>query len=123
MPSGRQWWAFARHLSVLMVSMGTRCAQDPFEIHVLEYEQLPPGAFTFENHVTYVEPGTAASTQSALHDTYELTVAVMNGVSLGVMQLNARTPGGPLESAGWRLVPRLCIPRSLHLPVDIGNCG
>jgi len=29
-------------------------------------------------------------------------------------------PGGPLESAGWRLVPHLYIPRSWHWPVDFG---
>ncbi len=61
MPSGRQWCAFARHLSVLMVSMGALCAQDPFEIHVLEYEQLKPGEFTFENHLNYVARSATAS--------------------------------------------------------------
>jgi hypothetical protein len=113
MLSGRPWCAFARHLSVLMISVGALCAQDPFEIHVLEYEQLKPGEFTFENHLNYVAP-------SVFHDTYELTAGIADDVSIGVMQLNARRPGGPLESAGWRLVPHLYVPRSWHLPVDLG---
>jgi hypothetical protein len=90
---------------MLIVSTGVLCAQDPFEIHVLEYEQLQLGEFTFENHMNYV------ATQSAFHDTYELTAGLTDGVSFGVMQLNARRPGGPLESAGWRLVPHLYVPR------------
>ncbi len=114
MPSERQWCAFARHLSVVMVSIGSLYAQDPFEIHVLEYEQLQAGEFTFENHLNYV------ARSAAFHDTYELTAGVTDDVSIGVMQLNARRPGGPLQSAGWRLVPHLYVPRSWHLPVDLG---
>ena len=120
MPSGRQWCAFARHLSVLMISAGALCAQDPFEIHVLEYEQLKPGEFTFENHLNYVARSATAGTQSVFHDTYELTAGITDELSLGVMQLNARRPGGPLQSAGWRLVPHLYVPRSWHLPLDLG---
>jgi hypothetical protein len=119
-----QWCAFACHLSILMVSTGVLCAQDPFEIHVLEYEQLQPGEFTFENHMNYVAPnaaqGAAPGTQSIFHDTYELTAGVTDNVAFGIMQLNARRPDGPLESAGWRLVPHLYAPRSWHLPVDLG---
>jgi hypothetical protein len=87
MTSGRPWCAFACHLPALIVSMGVLCAQDPFEIHVLEYEELKPCEFTFENHMNYVEQDTTANTQSVFHDTYELTAGVMNDVSFGVMQL------------------------------------
>jgi hypothetical protein len=59
MPSGWPWCAFARHLSLLMVSIGSLYAQDPFEIHVLEYEQLQLGEFTFENHMNYVAQSAA----------------------------------------------------------------
>jgi len=92
----------------------------PFEIHVLEYEQLQPGEFTFENHMNYVARSAMPGTQRVFHDTYELTAGVIDDVSFGVMQLNARVPGGPLESVGWRLVPHLYVPRSWHLPVDLG---
>jgi|HubBroStandDraft_6_1064221.scaffolds.fasta_scaffold707900_2 hypothetical protein len=120
MTSGRPWCALPRHVSMLIVSTGVLCAQDPFEIHVLEYEQLQRGEFTFESHMNYVAQGANSATQSAFHDTYELTAGLTDDVSFGVMQLNARRPGGPLESAGWRLVPHLYVPRSWHLPVDFG---
>jgi hypothetical protein len=32
-------------------------AQDPFEIHVYEYEMLRPGEFTLETHLNYVGSG------------------------------------------------------------------
>jgi hypothetical protein len=120
MTSGRPWRALARHLAMLMVSTGVLCAQDPFEIHVLEYETLQPGEFTFENHLNYVAQGAAPATQNVFHDTYELTAGLTGDVSFGVMQLNAKRPGGPLEPAGWRLVPHFYVPRSWHLPFGAG---
>jgi hypothetical protein len=120
MPSGRQWRALARHVSLGFVSVGALAAQDPFEIHVLEYEQLQPGEFTFENHLNYVARSATPGAQNVFHDTYELTAGVTDDVSIGVMQLNARRPGVPLQSAGWRLVPHLYVPRSWHLPLDLG---
>ena len=36
-------------------------AQDPFEIHVYEYEELPPGGFTLEGHFNFVGIGTNSS--------------------------------------------------------------
>jgi hypothetical protein len=36
-------------------------AQEPFEIHVYEYEQLPPGEFTLEGHFHFVGIGTMSS--------------------------------------------------------------
>jgi len=116
MTSGRPWCAFARHISrlvcVLAVSMRVLCAQDPFEIHVLEYEPMHGGEFTFENHLNYA--------RSVFHNTYELTGGITDEFSFGVMQLNARARGGPLESAGWRLVPHFYVPRSWHWPIDVG---
>ncbi len=32
-------------------------AQDPFEIHVYEYEPLPPRTFTYEAHMNYIAKG------------------------------------------------------------------
>src|SRR5580658_6031375 len=99
MTSGRPWCALARHVSMLIVSTGVLCAQDPFEIHVLQYEELQLGEFTFENHMNYVAEA-AVGTQRVFHNTSELTAGLMDDLSFGVMQLNARRPGGPLESAG-----------------------
>ncbi|HEX4274950.1 MAG TPA: hypothetical protein VHZ74_06330 [Bryobacteraceae bacterium] len=115
------WCAAACHVRSILVipgllaaSIGALHAQDPFEIHVLEYEESGPGEFTFENHTNY------SGGDRTLHLTYELTAGVTENVSLGVMQLNARLPGGPLESAGWRITPHLYTPRAWHWPVDTG---
>jgi hypothetical protein len=34
----------------LLLCPTTAQAQDPFEIHIYEYEELPPGGFTLEGH-------------------------------------------------------------------------
>ena len=128
MTSGRPWCAFARRAALqatplvlaLAISMGVLWAQDPFEIHVLEYEPMHAGEFTFENHLNYAGQNPAAGTRSVFHDTYELTAGVAEEFSFGGMQLNARMPGGPLESAGWRVVPHFYVPRSWHWPVGVG---
>jgi hypothetical protein len=104
---------------VLALSTASLRAQDPFEIHVVEYEQLKPGEFSFENHANYIARG-ADGVDDILHITYELTAGITGNVSLGVMQLNARRPGGPLESAGWRLVPHFYVPEEWHWPVSVG---
>src|ERR1700681_3626881 len=74
-------------------------AQDPFEIHIYEYETLKPGQFTLEQHLNYVGrgtkayEGTVAPTNNQLHMTYELTAGVTSQFSIGAMQLNALRPG------------------------------
>jgi len=119
MPRKRRWRAFAI-AGLVAVSTAALHAQDPFEIHVLEYEELKLGEFTFENHTNYVGKSDAAAGVDILHMTYELTAGINDKFSFGVMQLNAHRPGGPLESAGWRLVPHFYAPRSWHWPVDTG---
>ncbi len=102
-------------------------AQDPFEIHVYEYEQLPPGGFTLEGHFNFVGIGTksfdgpVAPTEHQLHMTYEVTGGITDNVSVGFMLLTAVRPGGSgLEYAGWRVLPHIYIPKCWHLPVDLG---
>jgi hypothetical protein len=46
-------WRSLTIFSLPMILAGVLAAQDPFEIHVLEYEQLQLGEFTFENHTNY----------------------------------------------------------------------
>jgi hypothetical protein len=101
-------------------------AQDPFEIHVYEYETLKRGDFTLETHLNYVGAGTrffdgtVAPFQDQFHATLELTAGLTDYASVGFMELNARRPGGSLEYAGWRVLPHFYIPRSWKLPVDVG---
>jgi hypothetical protein len=100
--------------------------QDPFEIHVYEYETLKRGDFTLEAHLNRVGKGTkyfdgtVAPSQGQFHATFELTAGLTDFASLGFMQLNARRPGGPFEYAGWRVLPHFYVPRSWKLPLDIG---
>jgi hypothetical protein len=114
-------------LAAFIFSASLLCAQDPFEIHVYEYETLKPGQFTLEQHLNYVGrgtrtyEGTVAPTNNQLHMTYELTAGVTDQFSIGAMQLNAlRTGGDGLEYAGWRVLPHLYVPRSWGWPVDFG---
>lgn len=102
-------------------------AQDPFEIHVYEYEQLPLGGFTLEGHFNFVGigseqfSGTVAPTRHQFHMTYELTGGITDNVSLGFMLLTAARPGGSgLEYAGWRLLPHFYAPQAWRLPVNLG---
>lgn len=102
-------------------------AQDPFEIHVYEYETLKPAAFTLEQHLNYWAvgskqfDGTVAPTNDQLHMTYELTGGITEQISLGFMELNGVRPGGPgLEYAGWRVLPHFYVPKTWHWPVDTG---
>jgi hypothetical protein len=106
--------------------MGVLRAQDPFEIHVLEYEDLEPAEFTLETHLNFVGSGTrtwdgsVAPTQGQLHVTYELTGGITSYASLGVMQLNAKLPGSGLQAVGWRLVAHFYIPARWRWWVDVG---
>jgi len=101
-------------------------AQDPFEIHVYDYETLKPGQFTLEQHLNYwaigskESEGRLAPTNDQLHMTYELTGAITDQISLGFMQLNAVLPGAGFQYAGWRVLPHFYAPPSWRLPVEAG---
>jgi len=114
-------------LTFLLGAMAiSACAQDPFEIHVYEYETLKPGQFTLEQHLNYwaigskESDGTLAPTNDQLHMTYELTGAITDHISLGFMQLNAVLPGQGFEYAGWRVLPHFYAPESWGWPVEAG---
>ena len=116
----RRFWRSLAIPGMLAILAGVLSAQDLFEIHVLEYEELHPGEFTFENHANYAAESATDATQGPLHNTYEVTAGITDHLSFGVMQLSAGGPGAPLEYAGWRLVPHVYVPRSWRWPVDIG---
>lgn len=118
--SVRRWRRSVAAIGFATLSIGLARAQDAFEIHVLEYEELARGEFTYENHLNYVAKGSEGSGANVLHVTNELTGGITDNVSLGVMQLNARAAGGGLEVAGWRLVPHFYAPRRWHLPFLAG---
>lgn len=119
-----------RHLLAALISLMCAVpvrAQDPFEIHVYEYEPLAPGNFTLETHLNYVgigtktADGTVAPSNNQFHMTFELTGGLTNNIALGVMLLTAERPSGPaLEYAGWRILPHFYAPKAWKLPVDLG---
>ncbi len=113
--------------TLFLIFVAAARAQDPFEIHVYQYESLEPGRFTLEQHLNYVSigskdfRGTVAPSNNQFHMTYELTGGVTPNASLGVMLLTGEVPGGiGLQYAGWRILPHLYAPRTWSLPVDMG---
>ena len=100
------------------LSVARAHAQDPFEIHVYEYESLKPRMFTLESHLNYVALGTktadgpVAPFNHQFHMTYELTGGITDNVSLGFMLLSAKRSGYGLDYAGWRLLPHFYVPKN-----------
>ncbi len=111
---------------LLLATAVCALAQDPFEIHVYEYEQLHWGQFTLEQHLndwaigSKQFDGRLAPTNDQLHMTYELTSGITDQFSIGFMQLNAVLPGTGLQYAGWRVLPHFYLPESWNLPVKLG---
>ncbi len=113
-------------LFFIACAAGLARAQDPFEIHVYEYETLHPGQFTLETHLNYVGSGTkdyrgtVAPFEDQLHATLELTAGLTDNISIGFMELNAQRPGNSLQYAGWRVLPHFYVPEAWHWPVLAG---
>ena len=101
-------------------------AQDPFEIHIYEYEPQSRGQYSLEAHLniglqgTSVRDGTLLPTQRQTHLTLEPTFGVSENFALGFMFLNAWEPGYSPQFAGWRVLPHLYAPESWRLPVRLG---
>jgi hypothetical protein len=113
-------------LSFLACAAVLAHAQDPFEIHVYEYETLHPGQFTLETHFNYTGSGTknyegsVAPFQHQFHATVELTAGLTDHISIGFMELNAHRPDHSLQYAGWRVLPHFYVPEAWHWPVLVG---
>jgi hypothetical protein len=118
------------HWLFLMVAMWALIAtvaraQDPFEIQVYYYETVPKGRWNLETHINYVGKGTkffegpVAPTNNQFHLTFELTRGITNHYETAVYLLTAHRPGAGYEFAGWRLRPRVRLPKSWGLPVDV----
>ena len=113
-------------LRLLFLCAAVACAQDPFEIHVYEYDPLPVGEFTYEAHINYIVngtrgfDGTVAPTNHQFHLTSEVTAGLGESFALGAMLLTAVRPDHSLEYAGWRILPHIFIPKSWNLPLNVG---
>ena len=101
-------------------------AQDPFEIHIYEYEPLSRGQYSLEAHLNFdaqggaLPNGTLLPTGHQTHLTLEPTVGISSNFALGWMFLNAWEPGYSPQFAGWRLLPHFYAPESWDLPVRLG---
>jgi hypothetical protein len=101
-------------------------AQDPFEIHVYEYEPMEWGEYSLETHLNFDPQGSSAAdgtllaTRNQTHLTLEPTVGFAPEFALGFMALSAWEPGNSPEYGGWRVLPHFYAPKSWDLPVKLG---
>ena len=101
-------------------------AQDPFEIHVYEYEPMEWGEYSLEAHLNFDPQGAGTSEGTLLpgrnqtHLTLEPTVGLSPEFALGFMFLNAWEPGNSPQYAGWRVLPHFYAPESWRLPFKLG---
>ena len=101
-------------------------AQDPFEIHIYEYEPLSWREYSFEAHLNFDPQGTSLRDGSLLptlnqtHLTLEPTIGISENFALGFMFLNAWEPGYSPQFAGWRILPHFYAPESWRLPFKLG---
>ncbi len=103
----------------------TASAQDPFEIQVYEYETVPKGRWNLETHFNYTFKGTTAAegsvapTRHQTHLMFELTRGITRHFELAGYLVLANRPGAGSEVAGFRIRPRVMVPREWHWPVDV----
>ncbi len=114
-------------LLLILLSCASKApAQDPFEIHIYEYEPLSWNEYSLEAHLNFEPQGTGARdgtllpTQHQTHLTLEPTFGVSPEFAVGFMFLSAWQPGYSLQFAGWRVLPHFYAPESWHLPVRLG---
>ena len=125
MPDGA---AYSEMLPVLLIfsCAGMLPAQDPFEIHIYEYEPMNRGEYSLEAHLNIVAQGTTMRDGSLLptdhqtHLTLEPTAGLSPNFAIGLMFLNAWEPGYSPQFAGWRILPHIYAPESWKLPVRLG---
>jgi hypothetical protein len=111
---------------LLVLFASAAAAQDPFEIHIYEYEPMELGEYSLEAHLNMTAQGTPARegtllpTNQQTHLTLEPTAGLAPCFAIGFMFLNAWEPGYSPEYAGWRVLPHFYLPESWDLPVRIG---
>lgn len=113
-------------LSFCLVFASRVAAQDPFEIHIYEYEPMDWGEYSLEAHLNLtaqgisLRDGTLLPSAQQTHLTLEPTMGLSPNFALGMMFLNAWEPGYSPQFAGWRILPHVYLPESWDLPVRIG---
>ena len=102
-------------LLLLLLSAPTLRAQDPFEIHIYEYEPMSWRQNSLEAHLNFDTQRTQQT-----HLTLEPTFGLSQSFAVGFMFLNAWQPGNSPQFAGWRVLPHFYAPDSWDLPVRLG---
>lgn len=105
---------------------GSVSAQDPFEIHVYEYEPQTWKQYSLEAHLNF-DPqgasgrdGTLLPTEDQTHLTLEPTIGLAPSFAVGFMFLSAWEPGYSPQFGGWRVLPHFYAPESWKLPFRLG---
>jgi hypothetical protein len=112
-------------LAALLFSIAAH-AQDPFEIHVYEYEPLSWREYSLEAHLnltaqgTNLRDGSLLPTNQQTHLTFEPTIGLSENFAVGFMFLNAWQPGYSPQFGGWRVLPHFYAPESWRLPFRLG---
>ncbi|HEY4361836.1 MAG TPA: hypothetical protein VGN17_12735 [Bryobacteraceae bacterium] len=102
-------------LLLLALASSAALAQDPFEIHVYEYEPMKLHQYSLEAHLN-TDPQAANET----HLTLEPTFGLSREMAVGFMFLSGWQPGNSPQFGGWRVLPHLYAPESWGLPVRLG---
>jgi hypothetical protein len=111
---------------VFLAGISCLSAQDPFEIHIYEYEPLSWHEYSLEAHLNYIAQGTSLSNGTLLptvhqtHLTLEPTIGISENFAVGFMFLNALEPGYSPQFAGWRVLPHFYAPEDWNLPFRLG---
>jgi hypothetical protein len=113
-------------LPLCLAFASTATPQDPFEIHIYEYEPMDRGEYSLEAHLnltaqgTPMRDGTLLPTARQTHLTLEPTVGLSPNFAVGAMFLSVWEPGYSPQFAGWRILPHVYLPESWNLPVRAG---
>jgi hypothetical protein len=117
---------FAPRLLAGMLCLTNAWAQDPFEIHIYEYEPLTWREYSLEARLNSDPQGSGSRDGNLLpmrnqtHLTIEPTFGLSDNFALGFMELNAWAPGNPPQLAGWRVLPHIYAPEWWELPFRLG---
>jgi hypothetical protein len=109
----RRLWDAGRLLALLGCAFAA-AAQDPFEIHIYEYEPLAIREYSLEAHLNF------DARDHQTHLTMEPTFGISPEFAVGFMFLNAWQPGNTPDFAGWRVLPHFYAPESWGLPLRVG---
>ena len=111
-------------LAVLAATPAAAAAQENYEIQVYPSETQKPKTTLFELHSNFTGSGTKTAggllgTNSALHETLEITHGFSDIFEVGFYLFTSENPGEGFRVVGTHIRPRIRAPESWHLPVGL----